>query len=65
MSDEILKLENEAMKAGQSVELSDGALDSVVGGDSNTGSFTQLTQAISNAMKMISDTSKNTIANIR
>jgi hypothetical protein len=63
MSDEIEEVEVEARKV-ESVELSDGALDNVVGGDKATN-LVQLMQSISDAMQKISDASRNAIANIR
>ena len=64
MNDEINKVGVEAPK-GESVELTDGALDNVVGGDASLVNYTQMLQAIQNAMKMINDTAKNAVSNIR
>lgn len=57
MSDEIKKTEDEAQKAEPSTEVSNSALDEVVGG---AGPYTQ----VSNIMKTKHDTVKNSISNI-
>ncbi len=65
MSDEIEKLENEAAKVGQSVELPDGVLDNVVGGDNNAAGSTHVMQLIQDALQKLNDTTKNAVNNIQ
>lgn len=57
MSDEIKRVEDEAVKAESSTDLSNSALDEVAGG---AGSYTQM----SNIVKTKHDTVKNSISNI-
>lgn len=62
MSDENKSIQNQDTEAQQTAELSENVLERVVGGDKST---TGTMQMIAYALKMIQDTTANTIRNIR
>ena len=62
MNDEKKTTDDAATKAEQSTDLSEAALDRVVGGDNSAAATKQM---VSNVLKMLADTNKAIIQNIR